>query len=56
MEDVSRFGALPSDLSRGLIPLDTDGATCRTFLIYYEGRKCFLKRLKEEFEGNPRYV
>ena len=56
MKDVSRFGALPSSLSDGLIPLDTGGATCRTYLIYYEGRKCFLKRLREEYEGNPRYV
>ncbi|MCQ2239189.1 MAG: protein kinase [Bacteroidaceae bacterium] len=56
MENVSCFKALNSSSDSNSIPLNTRGATCHTFLVYYQGRKCFQKKLKPEYWDNPRYL
>lgn len=37
-------------------PVELHGATCDTFYARMHGRRVFIKRLKEEFRFNPRYL
>lgn len=56
MEDISCFNALTNYTDGNAIPLNTNGATCDTYLVYYHGRKCFQKKLKPTLWDNPRYM
>lgn len=37
-------------------PVELHGATCDTYYARMHGRRVFIKRLKEEFRFNPRYL
>lgn len=56
MEDISCFRVLTDHIMKDAICLDTHGATSDTFLVRYKGQRCFQKKLKKEFQNNPRYV
>lgn len=56
MEDISCFGPLTGQVLKDAICIPTNGATSDTYLVRYKGQRCFKKKLKKEFQNNPRYV
>lgn len=56
--DVSQFGeqTIIDTLIADAQPLELNGATCDTYYARLHGRRVFIKRLKEEYRLDPRYL
>ena len=56
---VSGFIQINNDLisAEDIEPLsERSGSTCLCYLVRYQGKRYFMKRLRREYADNPRYL